>query len=106
MNLTILMEKLSLKNLVRNASVLNWFEDRIGLDGSIGLLLLVATMLLIIGKNRRGIFLGNPILVFALTIVNLLIFYFDQFSNIVDSLIQFIVLIGFLRYKSRFIKNY
>jgi hypothetical protein len=37
--------------------------------------------------------------------VNLLVFYYDQFSAIISAGLQLIVLLGILRYRSRFLKS-
>lgn len=91
--------------LVRNASGLNWFEARIGMEGTIGILLFISSLLLFLGKDKRAISLAYVSLLFSLTIVNLLVFYFDQFSSIVITLVEFLILILILRYRKRFDPN-
>jgi hypothetical protein len=100
-----LMGNLLANRLIQSGSGLTWFEARIGLEGAIGLMLLLTAVLLLVGKERSGILLGYTTLVFTITIVNLVVFYFDQFSNTFDAIIQFMILFGFLRYRRRFLKN-
>jgi hypothetical protein len=91
--------------VIPDPSGLTWFETRIGLEGSMGIILLVAAGLLAIGRDRRAVMLAYLGLLISLTIVNLLLFYYDQFSTIFNAIIQFIILLGLLRYRNRFLKN-
>jgi hypothetical protein len=91
--------------VIRNPSGLTWFETRIGLEGSMGIIMLIAAALLTIGRDRRAILLAYAGLILSLTVVNLLLFYYDQFSTIFNAFIQFIILLGLLRYRNRFLQN-
>jgi len=99
-----LLNELVSQRLVRSASGLSWFEVRIGLEGSVGLLLLVAAFLLLAGKERQAISLAYLGLLLSLVVINLLIFYFDQFSTIVQACVQFTLLLGLLRYRQLYQK--
>ena len=90
--------------LVRNPSGLNWFEWRVGLEGAVGLIFLITALLLALGKDRRGIPIALAALMINLTVVNLLVFYFDQFSTIAIASVQFLLLIGVLRFRSLYAK--
>ena len=79
---------------INGQSGLNWFAARIALEFSIGLLLIYASVLILRGKNQIGQALGRLGLLLSLTTVNLLIFYFDQFSTIILASAQFILLLG------------
>ena len=59
--------------------------------------------MLTFGKEDTGIKLGIFGLLFSLTVVNLLVFYFDQFSTIILAIVQFNLLLGLFRYRKRFI---
>ena len=48
--------------------------------------------------------LGIADMLITLTIVNLLIFYFDQFSTIILAIYQFTLFSILLRYQRRFVK--
>jgi hypothetical protein len=93
-------------HMVNSNTGMTWFEARVGLEGSVGLLLFAAAFLLAINKDRRGVFLGYFTLLLALTMVNLLVFYFDQFSTILQAMIQFLVLLGLLRYRRLYLSRY
>ncbi len=82
---------------------LNWLSARLALEGLTGFLLLVSAFLLIIGKDRRGIAFSYLSLLLSLAGVDLIIFYFDQFSSIITALVQFILLLGVLYYRRRFL---
>lgn len=87
---------------VASASGLSWLSGRVALEGVVGMLLLVAAGLLIGGRERVGLGLGYLGLLLSLTTVNLLVFYFDQFSTIILAMTQFVVLLGVLYYRRRF----
>jgi Xaa-Pro aminopeptidase len=78
------------------------FIARVILQGSLGLMLLAAAILLALGKEKRGIVLGYFGLLISLTTVDILIFYFDQFSTIVIAVFQFFVLLGVIDYREHF----
>lgn len=87
---------------VRSPTGLIWFTAWVLLDGAIGAMLLVAAVLLLIRQDRLGVRLGILVLLAALTVVNLLAFYFNQFATVVWALTQFTALLALLRYRQRF----
>ena len=88
---------------VGSASGMGWFSARLALEGSVGLLLVVAAVLVIAGHERAGIQFGLLGLLLSLTVVDLLVFYFDQFSTIFMAAIQFTLLMGMLYYRRRYL---
>jgi hypothetical protein len=82
---------------------MGWFSARLALDGSVGLLLLVAAVLMIVRQERLGIQLSLLGLLLSLTVVDLLVFYFDQFSTIFTAMVQFGLLLGVLYYRRRYL---
>lgn len=98
-----LLEDLIARGQITNATGAIWFLSRLLMEGAVGLLLLLSAILLLVGRERRGIGLAYAGLLISLTAVNLLVFYFEQFSTIVPALIQFLLLVGALRYRGRFI---
>ncbi len=93
------IEVLNTETLVRSATSLTWYLVRMVLEGAIGGLLAAGGLLLALGRQRLGVRLGQYGLLVALTTVNLLIFYFDQFGTIALSLIQFGLLVSLGRYR-------
>ena len=91
--------------VISNPSGLTWFETRIGLEGSMGVIMIIAAGLFTFRRDRRAFMIAYLGLLLSLTIVNLLLFYYDQFSTISSALIQFIILLALLRYRNRFLKS-
>ncbi len=86
---------------VRSATSLMGFRIQLGLEGAIGILLLVACILLLIGRERRGIMFSYFALLMSLTIVNLLVFFYEQFSTIALAVLQLGLLMGVIQYRRR-----
>jgi hypothetical protein len=75
----------------------------LALRGLVGLLLVVAAVLLIMGRERRGAVLGYFGLLLSLSTVTLLDFYFSQFQAIVGAVMQFALLMGVILYRRRYL---
>lgn len=95
----LLIQNLINDRLLRNASGLNWFEARVALEMAVGIILLLAAILITIRQERVGTLVAYLGLLLSLAVVNILTFYFDQFSSIVDAMVQFVVLILVMRYR-------
>jgi hypothetical protein len=93
------------QRLVRSHGGMTWFEVHLGLLTAVGLVLFTAAGLLALNKQRRAINLAYVGMLTSLTMVNLLVFYYDQFSAIISAALQLVVLLGILRYRSRFLKS-
>ncbi|MEP7200687.1 MAG: hypothetical protein ABI874_12775 [Chloroflexota bacterium] len=98
-----LVARLSALGLLKSPNDLVWLLALTGADGLLSILLLVAAILLFIGKEARGILLTQVSLLAALTAVNVLVFYFDQFQAIAVALIQYLLLNGAVRYRRRYL---
>jgi len=101
--LTAMLIPLVNQRVLRGTTTLYLFSVRVGLEGSIGLLLLVSTLLLVINSESRALLTAYFTLLTALTIVNPLLFYFEQFSMIIMVFVQFGLLLAIVRYRQRFI---
>ena len=100
------MDQLITQNLISNpASGFTWFETRVILEGGLGLILIIAAVLIFFKSKKTGTWIGLIALLVGLTLVNLLVFYFDQFSTIVFAAFQFLVLILLIRYRKRFLNT-
>lgn len=99
-----LLDQLINQKLITNASGLTWFQAKVLLEGGTGVLAFISALLIGFKKEKAGIWLGIADMLVALTIVNLLIFYFDQFSTILLAAYQFILFSILLRYQRRFLK--
>ncbi len=82
---------------------LNWYAARLALEGSVGTLLVLAGVLMLLGREQFGVALGYLSLLLALTTVNLIVFYFDQFSTILTAGVQFLLLLGVIRYRRQYL---
>jgi len=89
--------------LLTTSGKLDWFSAWLALEGSVGFLLIISAIFLILGKDHRGVNLSFISLLLSLTVVDLFLFYFDQFSSILIAFIQFILILGVIYYRKRFI---
>ena len=76
-----------------------WYSLRLVLEVTVGLALLTAAGLFLVKKNRQGARVGYIALLVSLTTVNLLLFYFEQFSTIITTSLQFLLLLGIIQYR-------
>lgn len=97
----LILENLISQNLVRNPSGLTWYQSQIGLEGSLGILAVIAGILLLTRKENVGVKLGLGVMLVMLTFANLLLFYFDQFSTIFNAGFQFLIFLLLVRYRHR-----
>jgi hypothetical protein len=86
-----------------SSAALVGFLVRLALGVVVGLLLVVATVLLVIGREQRGASLGNFGLLLSLTTVTQLDFYFDQFRAVGGALVYFALLLGMILYRRRYL---
>lgn len=76
-----------------------WFSIRLGLEVIVGALLLASAGLLVAKRNRPGTAVGFFALLLSLTTVSILLFYFEQFSTVATTTIQFLLIIGVVVYR-------
>jgi hypothetical protein len=86
---------------VTSASAMAWFVGRMALEGLVGLILIGGGLFMVFGRERFGIRLAYYGLLLSLTITNLLVFFFEQFSTIITASIQFALLLAILRFRRR-----
>jgi hypothetical protein len=79
-------------------------EIRVVMELFLGALLLVSAILLTGRWKRAGIDLGSLALLLNLTILDLLVFFFEQFSTAISAGFQLIFLLGLLYYRRRFLR--
>jgi hypothetical protein len=80
-----------------------WYLVAAFLDSILGTLIFVGVVLFQAGRERTGTTLAFLCLVAYLTTVNLLGFYFDQFSAVVTTLFQVVLLLMLIRYRRRYL---
>jgi hypothetical protein len=104
-HLTQVLADLVQAGVLNSPSSMFWFEARLGLQALVGLILLISAVLMVFRKDRRGITLSFLGLLLSLSMVNLLMFYFDQFSTIISAIIQFGLLLIVLYYRRRYLND-
>jgi hypothetical protein len=81
------------------------FSTRLILEVLVGLMLLVSVGLLLVGKRRVAFNLGYFSLLVSLAILDMLLFYFEQFSTALIVVFQFILLFGVMYYRKKYMKG-
>lgn len=87
---------------VTDTTSLAWLTATIALKAALGLALLVGIGIFLAKREEQGLRLLFFVLLLFLTVVNLLEFYFEQFSTIVPATIQFFLLLLLIHYRRRF----
>jgi hypothetical protein len=90
-------------DLIRSPYETSWFVLRMLLQAIAGGMLLVSASLLVLKNDRRGVLLGLIGMLFYLITVNLVVLYFNQFTYILATVIEFGFFMSMLRYRQRFI---
>jgi hypothetical protein len=85
---------------------LDLFSLQLVLEGAVGALILLGAVLLLAGIEPWGLTLCYFGLLLTLTGVNLLTFYFEQFSTIVGASVQLLLLLGVSYYRRRFARSH
>lgn len=67
-----------------------------------GALFMIATLLMLMGKEQRGLQFGSIAIILSLTVVSLLTFYFSQLYAIGHTLVQLLILLAATIYRWRF----
>jgi len=80
-----------------------WFFARLLLEAALGLLLVFSALMIAARREDNGTFFGYWGLLISLTTVDLLVFYFDQFSTILIAIFQFVALSLIGYYRRRFL---
>lgn len=92
-------------NLINEAAGHSLFLVRIGLSILLGILIIISAFILLIKKDRIAAFLAFWTFLISLTISNLLLFYFDQFSTIFNAVIQFLLFITLVAYQRKYLAS-
>jgi hypothetical protein len=82
-----------------------WFSTRVWLEVLVGVLLLLSAFLLLIKRDKSGAALGYTALLVSLTTVDVLLFYYEQFSTIITTLVQFLLIIGIGVYRRNVVEH-
>ncbi len=98
------LQQMIANRLVSSASGLTWFEAKVLLEGGFGFAACLSAFLMLMKAEKPATWVGMISLLISITVVNLLVFYFDQFSTIIIASIQFLLLMLILRYRQRFLE--
>lgn len=90
---------------VTSTTSLAWLTGTKALKAGLGLALLGAIVLWLARREDKGLRLIFFILLLFLTVVNLLEFYFEQFSTIVPATLELILLLFLIHYRRRFLRE-
>lgn len=91
------------KGQLHSAQETIWFFIRMLLEGGTGIMLILSGGFLVIGRNRTGILLGILGLTIWISVINLLVYYFDQFGAMLMTVLQFFVLTIVIYYRRRYL---
>ena len=75
------------------------------IEGGMGAISIIAAILIAANAEKRGVWTGIIDMLVTLTIVNPLVFYFEQFSTIIIAVLQFSLFILLIRYLKRFVHS-
>ena len=89
-----------LVDVLRRADVEPWNAM---LQAAVGVLLVAALVALAVRRERLAQRLATYGLLLALTVVNLFVFFYDQFSTILPATLELLLLLGGHRYQKRFL---
>ncbi len=91
------------EHVIATPNELSWYVVHLVLEGAVGVLMLIAAGLLLLGREKRGAALGAFGLLLYLLTVNLLVLYFDQYATFVVTVLQFGLFLAVIRYQQRFL---
>ena len=86
-------------------ALVDWFFRLQVMQGLVGVMLVLGAGLLLTRREEQGVRFCYTGLLIYLTIVNLLLFYYNQFSTIIFASVQFVLLLGVLYYQQRYIQR-
>ncbi len=78
-----------------------WAQMHIMLDGAVGLALALSAALIFLGRDRWGLELGSVALLVSILVLNVVLFYIEQFSTIITAVYQYVTLQGLYYYKRK-----
>ena len=101
-----LLSELISSILVSNPQVsgmnsLVWYLALVLMEGINGLLILLTLVAFLLHRDEAAVQVGSASLIFTLTVINILSFYYHQFSVVLSSLLLFAVLLLIQSYRRR-----
>jgi hypothetical protein len=99
--ISVLLDQIT-SSRVTGFTSLAWLTGAKALKAACGLALLTAIGLWLVRREKLALGLVFFVLLLFLTVVDLLEFYFEQFSTIVPAILQFVLLLFLIHYRRRF----
>jgi len=87
---------------VSSTAATYWYFGRLFLELFVSFMLMAAAILLLLRQIKRGLSYSYYSLLLSLAAVNLLVFYFNQFSTIIPAFVQFALLLLVIYYRRHF----
>jgi uncharacterized membrane protein len=82
-----------------------WFSVRAVLEGGVGVAMLAGAVLMGLRREWRGLSIAVAGLIVDLTVVNLLVFYQDQFKALIGTAVQYVVLVAVFSYRRIYLEE-
>ena len=82
-----------------------WFSVRAVLEGSVGLAMIAAGVLIGLRREWRGLSIAIAALIVDLTVVNLLVFYQDQEKALIGIALEYVVLVAAFSYRRIYLEE-
>jgi len=83
----------------------DWLIVKAASQAAIGIFSFAAAILLLLRREASAIRIGILVLTTSLTVVNLLVFYLDQFAASINAIFEFALLLGLINYRRRFMQE-
>ena len=94
-----LLSSMRMGRYIDPSTAVFWSSVRLGLEIVVGFLFLGSAGLLIARRSRLGAEAGYLALLLSLTTLDILLFYFEQFSTIITTTFQVLLWIGIIVYR-------
>lgn len=91
------------RGYVLSSTMKFWAMAQLTLEVLVGFILIFASLLLVINRKELGLELGRIGLLINLAIVDLLLFYINQFSTVINAIIQLVIYLGVSYYRGNFL---
>ncbi|TRO49586.1 hypothetical protein E2P65_00845 [Candidatus Bathyarchaeota archaeon] len=78
-----------------------WAYIHLMLDGAVGLALAFSAVLILVKRDSWGLELGSVALLVSLLVLNVVLFYIEQFSTIITAVYQYVTLQGLYYYQRK-----
>ncbi len=81
-----------------------WVLVRFGVQGVVGLFSVIAALLFVMRKDQLALIYATLSLTISLTVVDILVFYLDQFSAAIGATLELLLLLAVMIYRRRFME--